>query len=243
MSSKSESSQVQHLLVFTRYPEPGKTKTRLIPALGAAAAADLQRQMTEHAIAQVRLLQTTQPALSVTVWFAGGDTDGNTDYRSLLKDWLGELNYQTQSTGDLGARLIEATQSAFEAGATEVVIIGTDCPGVDALCLTVAFTALKTADVVLGPATDGGYYLIGLRFSHVPDAPVGYTSHALKSRGERFSQLVPALFSNIAWSTSEVFQQTVAIAHSLNLTIAYLDPLTDVDRPEDVAVWEAIRDG
>ncbi|MBD2460151.1 TIGR04283 family arsenosugar biosynthesis glycosyltransferase [Oscillatoria sp. FACHB-1407] len=226
---------MQHLLVFTRYPEPGKTKTRLIPALGAEAAADLQRQMTEHAIAQIRILQTTHPTLTVTVWFAGGDADREADYRSLLQDWLGsDLDYRPQSKGDLGARLSWASQTAFAAGATEIVIIGTDCPGVDAERLAQAFAALCISDGVLGPATDGGYYLIGLR---VADAPPD------QSREDRFSRLIPALFSDVAWGTSDVFRQTVAIAQALNLTLAYLQPLTDIDRPEDVAVWEAIRDG
>jgi rSAM/selenodomain-associated transferase 1 len=94
------------------------------------------------------------------------------------------------------------------------IIIGTDCPELTDALLTQAFQALQQTALVLGPATDGGYYLIGLR------------------------QMVPDLFQSIAWSTDRVFQQTVMIARNLNLSISALPTLTDVDRPEDLPVWE-----
>lgn len=230
---------MQHLLIFTRYPEPGKTKTRLIPALGAETAADLQRQMTEHTIAQVRLLRAklsqTHHPITTTVWFAGSHPNQTTDYQSRLQDWLGtDLDYQSQGEGDLGERLVRATQTAVAARATQVVIIGTDCPGIDAARLAQAFAALQFADVVLGPATDGGYYLIGLHIAKF------LTRLDLKHQ-DVLDKLIAALFSNLDWGTDKVLQQTVAIAQSLNLAIAYLAPLTDIDRPEDVAVWEAVK--
>ena len=197
------------LIIFTRYPEPGKAKTRLIPALGDVAAADLHRQMTEQTLAQVKLLQQSHP-VSVEVWFAGGDADR-------MQTWLGALQYQPQPQGDLGSRMAQAFQVGFDRGVKASVIIGTDCPELTAALLTAAFQALQQTDLVLGPATDGGYYLIGLRRS------------------------APELFESIAWSTERVFQQTVDIASKLNLSLSCLPMLADVDRPEDLPVWDRFK--
>jgi hypothetical protein len=195
------------LIIFTRYPEAGKAKTRLIPALGAEAAAELHRQMTEYTLAQVKRLQQSL-SLTVEIWFAGGD-------RIQMQTWLGsDLSYQPQPEGDLGDRMAQAFQTAFDNGVKAAIIIGTDCPELTDVLLTEAFQALQQTDLVLGPATDGGYYLIGLRRS------------------------VPELFKTIAWSTDRVFQQTVDIASNLNLSLATLPALTDVDRPDDLPVWE-----
>jgi len=208
----SEPSPKQHLIIFTRYPEPGKTKTRLIPALGTLGAADLQRQMTEHTISQVKELQKAS-AISVEVRFAGGDTQ-------LMQDWLGfGLVYQPQGEGDLGDRITQSLLNAFESGAEKVIIIGTDCPGVNAQILATAFEQLHAFDLVLGPAIDGGYYLIGLQ------------------------QPIPELFANIEWGTAQVFQKTVDIAEVLNLSNVYLPTLADVDRPEDLPIWEQTLGG
>lgn len=201
---------VNHLIIFTRYPEPGRTKTRLIPALGATGAAALQRQLTEHTQRQVRGLQQRQ-AVRVTWCFAGGD-------RAAMGEWLGPAgDYRPQAAGDLGDRLHAATQQAFAAGATAVVVIGIDCPGIDAEILTAAFDLLATQDMVLGPAADGGYYLIGLR------------------------RPLPALFQGIDWGTAVVRQQTEAIAQSHGLACGYLPVLHDIDRPADLPVWTAIQ--
>ncbi|MEP0811487.1 TIGR04282 family arsenosugar biosynthesis glycosyltransferase [Trichocoleus sp. ST-U2] len=192
------------LIVFTRYPEPGKAKTRLIPVLGEDGASNLHRQMTEHTLSQVRELQSDR-ATRVEVYFTGGD-------QQLMEDWLGaDIIYQPQGEGDLGQRMKSAFQTAFAAGIEGVAIVGTDCPGLDAKIMAQAFEQLNGHDLVLGPAMDGGYYLIGLR------------------------RMIPELFEGINWGTSEVREKTVAIAISLGLAVAYLPPLFDVDRPEDLA--------
>ncbi|MBW4514050.1 MAG: TIGR04283 family arsenosugar biosynthesis glycosyltransferase [Timaviella obliquedivisa GSE-PSE-MK23-08B] len=199
----------ERLIIFTRYPRPGKAKTRLIPALGAEGAANLQRQMTEHTLAQVKKLD---PSISVEIWFADDCLE-----QGQMQEWLGtEWVYQPQGEGDLGDRLINAFQTAFAAGMERVVIIGTDCPGLDADRLSQAFQALQNHDLVLGDATDGGYYLIGLQRS------------------------IPELFKEIPWGTSAVRQQTVAIASQLGLTVAHLPALSDIDYPEDLPVWQAV---
>ncbi|BAY36972.1 hypothetical protein NIES2111_13060 [Nostoc sp. NIES-2111] len=199
----------QHLIIFSRYPEPGKTKTRLIPALGAGGAANLQRQMTEYTLSQVKELQQVIN-VSSEVRFVGGDVQ-------LMQNWLGaDLVYQPQGDGDLGLRMTRSLYDAFQAQATQVVIIGIDCPGLNFQILTQAFEQTYTVDLVLGPAVDGGYYLIGLR------------------------RFVPELFINIDWGSSQVLHQTVEIANKLNLSYHYLPQLADVDRPEDLPIWQQV---
>jgi len=197
----------QQLIIFTRYPEPGKTKTRLIPALGAEGAANLQRQMTEQTITIAKNLFNLM-LLSVEVRFAGGNLQ-------LMKDWLGaDFKYQEQGTGDLGKRISRAFKSAFNQQMGSVVIIGIDCPSLTSEIILQAFTKLTKFELVIGPATDGGYYLIGLK------------------------KIIPELFQGINWGTSEVLSQTVAIAQNLNLAIDYLPIFSDIDRPEDLANLE-----
>lgn len=204
----SDAAPAQRLLVFTRYPQAGKAKTRLIPALGEEGAANLHRYMAEHAIAQARKLRQLMP-LSIEVWFTGASTEE-------MQAWLGaDLDYQLQPDGDLGDRLIHAFQAAFESGATRTVVIGSDCPLLDAVLLKQAFDKLARADLVLGPSTDGGYYLLGSR------------------------QFTPQLFQGIRWSTAEVLAQTLAIAQQLRLQTSQLYPLSDVDYSDDLPVWEA----
>lgn len=198
----------ESLIIFTRYPEPGKTKTRLISALGKEGAAMLQRQMTEQKLAQAKKLQTYFP-LSLEIHFAGGN-------EQLMQEWLGSnITYKRQSEGDIGCRMASAFHESFQTGMKQVVLIGTDCPELDTKLMNQAFEALIQHDLVLGPALDGGYYLIGL------------------------NRFIPELFTGISWSTAEVLSQTLSIAQKLELTVAFLPTLSDVDRPEDLAVWNA----
>ncbi len=192
------------LIVFTRYPEAGKTKTRLIPALGAEGAAKLQRQMTEQKLAEAKMLQTIHPVF-IEIHFTGGN-------QQLMQSWLGNITYKQQSQGDIGCRMAAAFQTAFEAGMNRVVLIGIDCPDLKAELMSEAFQALHQHDLVLGPAKDGGYYLIGL------------------------NHFISELFMGISWSTAKVFEQTQNIAEKLELAVAYLPTLSDIDRPEDLSV-------
>ncbi|WP_017306087.1 TIGR04282 family arsenosugar biosynthesis glycosyltransferase [Spirulina subsalsa] len=192
------------LIIFTRYPEPGKTKTRLIPVLGATGAAEIQRQMTEHTLKQARCLSN----LSLDIYFAGGNP-------TLMAEWLGsDLHYKPQSQGDLGQRMAEAFRQAFQEGQERVLIIGIDCPGLTQTILEQGFRALQHHDLVIGPAEDGGYYLIGL------------------------NRLIPELFQGIAWGTDRVFAQTGEIAQGLGCAIATLPQLPDIDTPQDLPLWE-----
>jgi rSAM/selenodomain-associated transferase 1 len=198
------------LIIFTRYPEPGRTKTRMISILGEAGAAMLQKKMTEYTLKKVRQLSSILP-LSIAVYFTGGN-------KALIKNWLGkDLLYQQQSAGDLGQRMKSAFEQAFIRGMTKVVMIGTDCPELTEAILSQAFDGLDRHDLVLGPAVDGGYYLIGL------------------------SRLVPELFIGINWGSSEVLAQTKKVARQLNLKVDYLPLLNDVDRPEDLYLWKKVN--
>ena len=143
------------LIIFSRYPEPGKTKTRMIPALGATGAAELQRQMTEHTLNNAQQLLSSRD-FTIEVHFTGGS-------QQLMTTWLGpNLHYVPQVSGDLGQKMRSASTHAFNMGNQRVLIIGIDCPGIDQVILNEAFNSLQNHDLVLGVAEDGGYYLIGL---------------------------------------------------------------------------------
>ena len=190
------------LLVFTRYPEAGAVKTRLAGALGDAGAADLHRAMTEHTLRRLRRLQAR-----TEVWFCGG-TEG------AMRAWLGdELNYRVQGPGDLGDRLCAALRYSFERGEDKVVVVGADCPDLRADHVEEAVQLLDHHPVVLGPAADGGYYLLALRAFH----------------GD--------LFRSIPWGTDRVRIETSLRAEGLGLEVGYLEDLSDVDRPEDLPHW------
>lgn len=204
-------TQTERLIIFTRYPEAGKAKTRLIPALGAEGAAQLQRQMTEWTIAQARRLTARRNCI-IEVHFASSSAD-----EARMQTWLGaDLRYVPQATGDLGVKLTVAIAAAFTQS-DRVVVIGTDCPSITDDLLDRAFEQLESSDVAIGAAEDGGYYLIGLR------------------------SFQPALFQGIAWSTEVVFAQTIDRARQQQLTVGRLETLSDIDRPEDLIVWEQVQ--
>ena len=205
------SARPEHLIVFTRFPEPGKAKTRMIPALGPRGAARLQWQMTEHIMATAATLNG-QNRLSIEVRFEGGNT-------RLMQDWLGpHLTYRPQGSGHLGRRMRKAFEAAFENDAAAVVIVGSDIPGISGDILRQAFEALRQKDLVLGPAKDGGYYLIGIR-RNLP------------------AKTYDRLFDGIAWGSDRVLAQTLKIAGDLGLDLTRLEYLADVDRPEDLPTW------
>ncbi len=146
----------QKLILFTRYPEPGKTKTRLIPTLGAKKAADLQYQMTELILRKIKGLEETN-RIAVEIRHEGGA-------ELLMAELFGKnRHYQAQGNGDLGIRMMTAFAESFREGMSRVVIIGTDCPDLEMSSIKRAFAELLKHDVVFGPAEDGGYYLVGLK--------------------------------------------------------------------------------
>ncbi len=191
------------LFVFARFPEPGKAKTRLIPALGAGGAARLSRRLTEHAVAVARDACKTG-TLSLTVCSTSGRLR---DFRA----WLGsDLYLIKQSSGNIGERMRRVFEKAFAQGTPGALLTGSDLPDISSDILQKAVTALNTHDVVLGPAADGGYYLIGMKRYH------------------------PELFAGINWGTEHVAEQTRAAIKRCGLTCAEVSELSDVDRPADL---------
>jgi len=165
--------------------------------------------MTEHTVKRAGKL-TLKRGIFLEIRFDGGD-------ESSMRNWLGnDLHYSRQKEGDLGLRMRQAFDAAFTDGASMAVVIGTDCPEMTSDLVERALCALVDYDLVLGPAKDGGYYLIGLR------------------------QQIPELFEDIAWGTEKVFEQTVEIANRLKLRLLLLEKLGDIDRPEDLRIWERI---
>jgi len=142
------------IIILTRYPEPGAVKTRLVPALGPERAARLHGRMIEHTAYTVSMVAAGLSA-SCYLFFTGGSA-------RLMKEWLGESFFYHEQEGEsLGDRMHNAFSHVFKAGATEVVLTGTDCPELDAAVLTDAFSCMTSHDVVIGPAEDVGTILQG----------------------------------------------------------------------------------
>ncbi len=193
-------NSTQRLILFTRLPQPGTTKTRMIPHLGTEGAAQLQKQMTEHTVRQAR-----KTGVPIEIRYTGGS-------EQQMREWLGgDLDYAEQGDGDLGERMRRTFEEHFSTGAERLVIVGSDCPSNGWKNMQEAFRALENTDCVLGPASDGGYYLIGLSRAGAETQP---------------------LFEGIDWGGSDVFEQTMKAA--AGLSIHQLQMLHDVDLPEDI---------
>jgi rSAM/selenodomain-associated transferase 1 len=146
--------------------------------------------------------------VSIVIRFEGGD-------EKALREWLGsEVTYEPQGDGDLGQRMYRAFLEAFQQGSRRVVLVGTDIPGLHADILKEAFDALESCDVVLGPAKDGGYYLMGLLEPIFP------------------------LFQGLPWGKDSVLARTVEIAKRLGLQLTFAQTLQDLDRVEDLHLLE-----
>lgn len=184
------------IAILTRAPVPGLAKTRLIPAIGAHAAAVLQERMTANAAATA-LAAAIGP---VTLWGAPDVT-----HRSFRE--LG-VALRRQPDGDLGARML----ACFEG--RPMLVIGADCPALSATHLRDAARALAAHDVVLIPADDGGYVLIGAKAAH------------------------PALFDDMTWGVPTVLTETRRRVAALGLSAAELPALWDVDTEGDLARME-----
>jgi uncharacterized protein len=198
----------EKLIVFVKAPRVGTVKTRLAQSIGAPAACAAYRQLVEVLLERLRSLP--QGELRFT------PDDAIDDVRPWLKSgWT----YKPQGPGALGDRLQNAFAESFDNGAQAVVIIGSDCPSVTTEDIRRAWAALLSHDVVLGPAADGGYWLIGLR------------------------QPRPELFEGISWSRDRVFADTIARAHDAGLSVDVLRELEDVDTQEDWRRFLASQSG
>lgn len=194
------------LIVFARAPRPGTVKTRLARTLGEVAALAIYRELAEHTLHVAR-------AAGIPVHVAFTPPDAAREMRR----WLGDdVAYEAQADGDLGARMAHSIGARIAAGSRRVVIVGTDCPALTPAILCTALDALDHADVVFGPASDGGYYLMAQRALH------------------------PPLFHDVPWSSAQTLAVSLARAQSAGLHVALLEELRDVDTAED---WQAYRNG
>ena len=199
------------LQVFAKDPQPGQVKTRLARTLGDDAAAALYRQLVEHTLTTAAAARTAGIVADIELWCdpdagCGAFVEWQKRYRVTLK---------RQDGDELGARMRHALASAL-AIRRPALLIGTDCPGLDTTYLARAAVALTKHDVVIGPAEDGGYVLVGL--SRDVD-----------------------IFSGIPWSTAEVMTATRARIAAAHATCHELDQLWDVDTPADVARFNSSR--
>ncbi|MDD2919500.1 TIGR04282 family arsenosugar biosynthesis glycosyltransferase [Rhodoferax sp.] len=195
------------IVIFAKAALPGFAKTRLIPALGAHGAAELARRLVADALVRALAARVGPVELCVTpdtadpVWQTFALPRG--------------VQLTDQGEGDLGARMARAARRVLEGGES-VLLIGTDCPALDALRLQQAAAALKHADATLVPAFDGGYVLLGLNKFH------------------------PSLFSSMAWSTNDVAAETLLRFNKLNWRVSTQPALHDIDEPEDLKWLAAV---
>ena len=191
---------MRRLIIFVKAPRPGKVKTRLAAGLGEAAACAAYCRMV--AVLRERLASLT----AVSLCFSPADAAEE------VRPWLHPgWELVPQSAGDLGERLHQAFAGALGRGDQRVVVIGSDSPTITQSDIELALEALDSHDLVLGPALDGGYWLIGLR------------------------QLQPRLFHNMTWSTPTVLRETLERAGTAGLSVKLLRELDDIDTAAD---WE-----
>jgi rSAM/selenodomain-associated transferase 1 len=190
----------KRLIILAKAPRPGTVKTRLARDLGADQACAAYRQIVAKLFSELDGLK------SVEIRFTPGDA------REEVTPWQRPgWRLTPQGSGDLGQRLQTAFADAFEAGFKRVVAIGSDCPTLTAGDVESSWAALDNYDAVIGPALDGGYWLIALR------APC------------------PELFQGISWSTADVLPQTVSRAKAAGLKVKLLRERRDIDSAAD---WE-----
>lgn len=193
---------------FFKAPRPGEVKTRLAESIGIAAATQLYREMAEQQLREV------PPEFVTEVHYAPRGA------RNEMREWLGRhLHFHAQVGGDLGRRLAHGVAQAHARWQGPVLIIGADCPSLDAATLRAAVEVLRTHDVVLGPATDGGYYLFGLR------------------------RPAPQLFAGIPWSSPQVLATTLDRVRASGMTYDLLPEYADIDDESGLLRYLAANPG
>ncbi len=184
---------------------PGQVKTRLAREVGPEKALAAHQELTTITLKAARRVRGAELVVCFTP----------AEHEQAMRVWLGDdLRYEAQTGADLGARMAAAIHARLNEGAERVVVIGTDCPGLQSRTIDGAFEALERVQLVVGPATDGGYYLIGMRTDHAE------------------------LFTGIPWSSDRTLAATLAAARTLGLTMDLLDIMWDVDTGDDFRRWK-----
>lgn len=199
------------IVVLAKYPEPGRVKTRLIGRVTDVQASAI------HAACLRYTLEIASGLRDVACWLA--QSPDAADFGEYLTP---NCSARPQGGGDLGDRLLRISAMGFASGFSRIAFVGCDCPTMTADDLTAGLEALAGHDVSIGPAADGGYYLLATR------------RHA------------PALFTGIDWSSSRVLQQTIRRADGEGLRVQLLREQSDLDLPVDLAAFlsqRALNDG
>lgn len=192
------------VVVFARAPELGKVKTRLAADLGDGVALEIYELLVSRTLQMTRALDDCMRVVQFTP--AGA--------REKMSRWLeDDLLLEAQCEGDLGERMACALERRFNSGCERVLLIGTDAPDLTAGILEQAFRRLDDNSVVVGPAVDGGYYLIGMCEPH------------------------PELFSGVPWSAGDTLSRTLEAARHAGLSVHLLPELADVDTADDWKRW------
>ena len=182
----------------------GKVKTRLAAAIGDEKATAIYRELVNHTI------RVASKVNAEKIIFLSEDTGKN------FAEVKG-FNTSLQKGNDLGERMRNAFDELFQEGYEQAVLIGSDCPAISPPILEKAFEELDQSDIVIGPAEDGGYYLIGMK------------------------RLYAELFENMKWSNQDVFSTTQARCEQFKLTVVLLPILPDVDEERDLVHWQKNR--
>jgi rSAM/selenodomain-associated transferase 1 len=196
---------------MSKSPELGRVKTRMQPYLTPEQSLQLHIDLTQHALRSWSDVES----LSLELW-VDGDAENFKQkillplQKACLKNDPLNFPIHPQPQGDLGHRMSYAVKSALSRGASGAFVVGTDCPFNDERYLQQAIKKLDSSDVVLGPANDGGYVLIGVKKNH------------------------PELFEKIPWGTSSVLEDTKKVIKEKSLTSDSLPALSDIDFPEDL---------
>ncbi len=191
---------MNHLGMFAKYWQAGSVKTRLAESIGEVAAS----QIYFHCLESLLQRFGDQGDIRTVVYCP---PENKVDFVTVAGD---KWQIAPQSSGDLGVRMRHFFENAFEQGATRVVLIGSDSPTVPRLWIQRAWQMLHRCKVVLGPATDGGYYLVGM------------------------SEFVPAIFEDVRWSTSHVLEETRSKLTEAGLACIELPTWYDVDGMDDL---------
>jgi rSAM/selenodomain-associated transferase 1 len=192
------------VLVFAKLPKPGRVKTRLLGAMAPEQAAEVHRRCLEDTLALVSRVPRCQKYLRVAA--RPGQARALANLLGLDQRWRVDV----QRGRNLGERLHEALDSFWKQGYRKVVVVGTDTPWMGRRRIVQALRLLKTADVVLGPTADGGYYLAGVR------------------------RVIAEMFQRIPWGTSQVFRMTLRALKKEGASYRLLPLDFDLDRPEDL---------
>ncbi len=189
------------IIIFAKYPRPGKVKTRLAKDIGNEKALLIYKKLVSKLLNQI-----DSNNYDISIYFYPESK------KNEVKKWINlpDIKYLSQSGDDIGARMLNAFKDSLSLKYAKTVIIGTDCLEINNNIISKSFYLLDDSDLVLGPATDGGYYLIGLK------------------------AVVETIFQDIHWSTEKVLKQTINKAKEIKLSYKFPDFLSDIDTLEDL---------